>query len=115
MLCSLGTGRTITVADDNKVYAFGSNELGQLGVGKERFITIPTPIVNLPKIQKVSCGYWFTICIDFDGFMWSFGDNMYGQLGTGDKKHYNTPQKISKIPPVKTVAWIKSCIANNKG
>ena len=53
---------------------------------------VPTPIPNLPKISKISCGYNFTVCVDYEGFIWSFGENYYGQLGTGTKTNFNVPQ-----------------------
>ena len=77
---------------------------GQLGLGHNNDVSLPTPIPNLPKINTVSCGAFFTICVDYEGFIWSFGENDSGQLGTGNTTNSNVPQKILNIPPVLSVA-----------
>ena len=104
-----GALHTITFSDTN-VYSFGSNTQGQLGLGHNNDVLLPTPIPNLPKINMISCGAQFTVCVDHEGFIWSFGENNAGQLGTGNKTNctisYDVPQKIQDIPPVHSVAWI---------
>ena len=120
---SCGFDHTITLSDDGTAHAFGRNEYGelglsesaslhsfgknaagQLGLGHNNDISLPTPIPNLPKINMVSCGDYFTICVDYEGFMWSFGKNDNGQLGTGNTTNFNVPQKIEDIPPVLSVS-----------
>ena len=63
-------------------------------LGHNKDVSLPTPIPNLPKINMISCGAYFTVCVDYEGFMWSFGQNNYGQLG----------QKLINIPPVLSVS-----------
>ena len=103
MACACGEEHTITLSDDGTLHSFGRNTEGQLGLGHNKNVSLPTPIPNLPTIKDISCGYHFTVCIDREGFMWSFGQNSYGQLGTGNKTHFNVPQKILEIPPVLSV------------
>ena len=95
---------TITLSNDGTLYSFGSNQYGQLGLGHNHDVSLPTPIPNLPQISLVSCGYDFTVCVDCEGFMWSFGENNAGQLGTGNTTTFNVPQKIQDIPPVLSVS-----------
>ena len=104
MACSCGQYHTITLTDDGTAYSFGRNYDGQLGLGYNENISLPTPIPNLPQINMVSCGGYFTVCVDDEGFIWSFGKNDSGQLGTGDKTNSNVPQKILNIPPVISVS-----------
>ena len=101
--CS-GEHHTITLSNDGTLYSFGYNHYGQLGLGHNNDVSLPTPIPNLPQISLISCGYRFSVCVDHEGFMWSFGDNEYGQLGTGNKTNFNVPQKIHDIPPVLSVS-----------
>ena len=103
MACACGFQHTITLADDGTAHAFGRNDDGQLGLGNNNQVSLPTPIPNLPQISLISCGNSFTVCVDCDGFMWSFGDNKCGQLGTGNTTNFNVPQKIQDIPPVLSV------------
>ena len=100
----VGLYHTITLSDDGTVYSFGRNNEGELGLGHNQNVPLPTPIPNLPKINQVSCGWNFTVCVDHEGFIWSFGTNNYGQLGTGNKTNFNVPQKLLNIPPVLSVS-----------
>ena len=103
MACACGSFHTITLSEDG-IHAFGKNGAGQLGLGHNTDVSLPTPIPNLPKISLVSCGFNSTVCVDYDGFIWSFGLNKYGQLGTGNTTDFNVPQKLQDIPPVYSVS-----------
>ena len=104
MACACGFDHTVTIADDGTAHSFGLNYYGQLGLGHNNNVSLPTPIPNLPKIMQISCGAYFTVCVDDEGFMWSFGENSAGQLGTGNNTNFNVPQKILDIPPVLSVS-----------
>ena len=104
MAACCGSDHTITLSNDGTLYSFGKNHKGQLGLGHNDDVSLPTPIPNLPKISKISCGLYFAVCVDCEGFMWSFGFNNFGQLGTGNKTKFNVPQKILSIPPVLSVS-----------
>ena len=100
----VGSYHTITLSDDGTAHSFGRNEEGALGLGHNQNVPLPTPIPNLPKISKISCGRNFTVCVDYEGFIWSFGENNSGQLGTGNKTDFNVPQKLLDLPPVLSAA-----------
>ena len=84
MAVCCGEYHTITLSNDGTLHSFGYNTQGQLGLGHNNNVSLPTPIPNLPKINQISCGSRFTVCVDCEGFMWSFGSNNSGQLGTGN-------------------------------
>ena len=104
--CTSGENHTITLSNDGTVYAFGVNTCGQLGLIQEQGnqVSIPTPILDLPKIKEISCGAGFTACVDYEGFLWTFGNNYNGQLGTGNKTNCYAPVKILNIPLVFSVS-----------
>ena len=104
MACASGVHHTVTLSDDGTIHSFGKNMEGQLGLGHNKNVALPSRIPNLSKIREISCGNCFTICIDYKGFMWSFGQNNNGQLGTGNTTNFNVPQKIQEIPPVQSVS-----------
>ena len=106
--CVSGEYHTITLSDDGIAHSFGRNNDGELGLGHNNNVYLPTPIPNLPQINLISCGMYFTVCVDDEGFIWSFGSNNCGQLGIGlnlnDPPKFNVPQKIFGIPPVVSVS-----------
>ena len=104
MTACCGAYHTITLSNDGTLYSFGYNAEGQLGLGHNNDVSLPTPIPNLPKITQISCGFRFAVCVDHEGFMWSFGENNNGQLGTGNTRNLNVPQKVKEIPPVVSVS-----------
>ena len=95
---------SITLSNDGTLHSFGSNNNGELGIGHNKDVSVPTPIPNLPQINMISCGAEITVCVDYEGFIWSFGGNKRGQLGTGNTTNFNVPQKIQDIPPVVSVS-----------
>ena len=104
MACACGFRHTITLSGDGTAHSFGRNEEGELGLGHNNDVSLPTPIPNLPQINMISCGTNFTVCVDHEGFIWSFGGNNCGQLGTGNTTNFNVPQKLLNIPPVLSVS-----------
>ena len=104
MAACCGVCHTMSLSNDGTLHSFGCNQHGQLGLGHNNYLLLPTPIPNLPQISMISCGYEFTVCVDCEGFMWSFGGNTSGQLGTGNTTKFNVPQKILDIPPVLSVS-----------
>ena len=122
MYCKTGRIHTICLSDDGIVYGLGYRGGGQLGITLFMdldievevnwemsgsyivYVSNPTPITSLPKIQQISCGMDFTVCIDEEGSVWSFGNNLHGQLGIGNKIMERTPQQIPNIPPMKSVS-----------
>ena len=102
--CACGYSHTITLSNDGTVHSFGYNRRGELGLGHNNDVYLPTPIPNLPQINMVSCGGFFTVCVDYEGFVWSFGDNYGHTLGTGNTLYCNVPLKIQDIPPVLSVS-----------
>ena len=98
-ITSFGCGMDHSVCLDNNgnVYSFGSNEFGQLGIGKSKFIlnhTHKPRKVNLPPIKQVSCGNNFAICISEEGGLFSFGCNKLGQLGLENNKSSKSPKQL---------------------
>ena len=50
-----------TQSDDGTAHSFGRNFEGELGLGHNYDVSLPTPIPNLPKINMISCGDYFTV------------------------------------------------------
>ena len=105
---------------EGNVYTFGSNEYGQLGVGKDKEVlpfTHEPQKVDIPPCKQISCGYDFTVCLSEKGELYSFGYNECGQLGIGSAIDCNFPQKIELLEDIDFVecgeAFVICKIKNN--
>lgn len=99
----------------DNVWGFGSNDVGQLGLGKdikqqEEFVLI------LKNIKQVLASESFSICLDNEGDVWGFGDNQEGQLGIGDTTLADTPVCAVQGYNIKQIAVghdFTLCLAEN--
>ncbi|XP_043216160.1 X-linked retinitis pigmentosa GTPase regulator-like [Amphibalanus amphitrite] len=69
----------------HRVFSFGSNEFGQLGLGHTKSVTRPSCVKALKSelCSAVGCGKSHTVIGTEDGKLFAFGLNQDGQLGLG--------------------------------
>ena len=81
----------------NKIYVWGNNEVGELGLGDRINRYSPTErILNIgAEIESIGCGSSHTIISLKSGECYSWGDNDCGQLGLGDTE--DTKCTLNKI------------------
>jgi RCC1 and BTB domain-containing protein len=86
-ICIFGeTGNEVLiVTEEDKVYSFGNNKNGCLGLGHKNEIQEPTIVEELCNKQIVNIAYGFRHCIALSksGDLYAWGNNSYGQLGNG--------------------------------
>lgn len=70
----------ILILKGGHVYSFGYNSYGQLGLGDNKSVDIPTK-VNINGAIKVSCGNVHTCLLLNTNCAYMCGNNEYGQLG----------------------------------
>lgn len=85
---SVAAGRrhTCAILDNNTLKCWGSNWLGQLGIGTNSDTNAPGPTTNLGLFRlakSVTVGNTHTCAILTDDTVKCWGDNAYGQLGLG--------------------------------
>src|SRR5579864_3758564 len=56
---SCGLDHTILLSD--KIYVWGQNDNGQLGLGHEKNVTSPTELILPMDIKSISCGWYHNI------------------------------------------------------
>ncbi len=98
VLVSCGRFYTMAIITDSanktKLYAWGQNYNGQLGLGDYNGRHAPQK-VNLQNVIAVSCGSHHTMAINSINEIYAWGSNSYGQLGLGDTWAWSTPHKIN--------------------
>src|ERR1019366_6988494 len=104
-----GNAHTMVIAD-GKIYSFGWNEFGQLGLGDINVRYYPTLIpglINL-NVSYISCGSKHTAVIA-DELLYTFGNNEKGELGLGDRDPRLVP---TLVPTLNNVMYV-SCGFDN--
>lgn len=99
---SCGDEHTGVVTEKGRVFMFGSNNWGQLGLGHENNVDKPSCVKSIKheKVRLIACGRYHTLLATERGNLYSFGCNSDGQLGLGDdatKSFYSLPVKIESI------------------
>jgi RCC1 and BTB domain-containing protein len=119
IVCVFGVNgnEVLLVTKDDKVYAFGENRNGCLGLSTFNRIVEPTKVDILCNkgINKLSYGLCHVMALTSGGEVYSWGDNNYGQCCNGSKDKstpsmkrqnsgYNCPKLIND--------WLKKPIAD---
>ncbi|XP_020769337.1 X-linked retinitis pigmentosa GTPase regulator isoform X4 [Odocoileus virginianus] len=83
---SCGDEHSAVITGNNKLFMFGSNNWGQLGLGSKATVKKPTCVKALKpeKVKFVACGRNHTLVLTGGGKVYATGGNNEGQLGLGD-------------------------------
>ena len=94
---SAGAVHALVLTESGKVYAWGRNNYGQLGIGNTTNKNVPTLItaLNGKKIISIAAGDNHSLAMDDAFNVYSWGRNNYGQLGLGNITNRNTPIPVS--------------------
>lgn len=88
-MLATGDDHSMALAKTGKLYAWGANANGQLGLGRIDPQASPTHIARLPAtlgITGFACGSRHSLVVTGGGKqVWAFGSNVYGQLGIGQQ------------------------------
>ncbi|XP_076467036.1 X-linked retinitis pigmentosa GTPase regulator-like isoform X2 [Babylonia areolata] len=95
-----GDEHTALVAESGRVFMFGPNDYGQLGIGPPKIANRPTCIKSLKheKSKLVACGRSHTIIATESGNIYTFGANGEGQLGVEGVADSNMPKHLDTLP-----------------
>jgi len=95
---SAGLWHTLALDDDGKVWAWGSNDKGQLGTGESTTEKLyPVQVTGLDNVISVSAGAHHNLALKNDGTVWVWGDNSSQQQGNGNAniyKYESTPKQV---------------------
>lgn len=94
-----GSNHSLAVTTTGKVFAWGSNEYGQLGDGTTRDRHRPVA-VRLPagiRVVAVGACYNYSVALTSAGRVLAWGHNRSGQLGDGSRRSSDVPVPV-KLP-----------------
>ena len=106
---AVGTNHTMVRLSNGQVWAWGSNDRGQLGISNN-FAAInntPTQVPLAGSASYIAAGYNSSYAI-IGGQLFAWGDNTHGQLGVapantpGNRRH--TPALVPGLPVVNQVS-----------
>jgi alpha-tubulin suppressor-like RCC1 family protein len=83
---SSGTFHIVAIDEKNRLWGYGSNQSGQLGLGKENSYYHTDYFVPLSEDtdwEYIVCSAAYTFAVKKDGTLWATGQNEDGQLGFG--------------------------------
>lgn len=77
-----------------KLYVWGQNVRGQLGLGNTTLQNTPVQLGSDTNWNIISMGYRFSGAVKQNGTLWTWGQNDYGQLGLSDKTDRSSPTQV---------------------
>jgi alpha-tubulin suppressor-like RCC1 family protein len=90
-----GGAHAVALRSDGSLWAWGSNDAGQLGLGEAAStVAAPTQVGGDTDWAIVAGGDSHTLALQTDSTLWGWGYNGNGQLGLGDKKQRLAPTKV---------------------
>jgi hypothetical protein len=109
-------GFALALASDGTVWAWGINDLGQLGDGTTTDRHSPRPVVGLDHVTAVAAGWSFSLALRDDGTVRAWGRNYEGQLGNGaDIPFSATPLQVGGLYGVSRIAACNHGLALRPG
>lgn len=94
-----GWRHTMALTDDGKLYGWGWNKFGQVGVGDNIDHCLPQ-LVQFPnneKVVQIACGWRHTLAVTERQNVFSWGRGTNGQLGHGESADRNVPKIIEAL------------------
>lgn len=98
---AVGLSHSLALKSDGSVWAWGSNNIGNLGNPAITGPTsVPVPVVGLgsgSEVISITAGGNFSLALKADGTIWAWGNNNNGQLGIGSTINQSVPVEVKAV------------------
>lgn len=109
-LLSVGDNHCLAVTEDGRMFSWGANANGQLGLGRLSDQATPQLVKELQGfgVAALACGARHSLAVTHDGSkIWAWGSNVQGQLGIGPNNSGEGYQR--------TLPSLIAALSNKKG
>uniref|UniRef100_A0A8B9HED0 X-linked retinitis pigmentosa GTPase regulator n=1 Tax=Astyanax mexicanus TaxID=7994 RepID=A0A8B9HED0_ASTMX len=98
-MLAAGSNTSAALMQDGKLYVWGDNSEGQIGLGKEAGAATPRDLSVGRRVAWVSCGYYHSAFVTVDGALFTFGERDSGKLGLSPAQlpNHKVPQHVEGI------------------
>jgi alpha-tubulin suppressor-like RCC1 family protein len=99
-----GEAFSLALTSDGSVWAWGSNDQGQLGDNTTTNSDAPVPVAGLTGVTQIAAGSTFGLALRSDGTVWAWGLNGQGELGNGTTTSSSVPVQVTGLSRVTQIA-----------
>jgi alpha-tubulin suppressor-like RCC1 family protein len=101
-----GNTHALALRADGTVWAWGSNNYGELGNGQTSIYgaAIPVQVTGLSGVTAISAGGSYAVALKNDGTVWAWGYNGSGQLGNGTTTSSSTAAMVPGLSGVVAIS-----------
>ena len=99
-----GGAHSLARSADGRLWAWGDNSYGQLGLGPTPSQSTPTLVAALAGVRSIVAGTDHSLALKDDGTVWAWGRNATGALGDGTQTDRSVPQQVAGLADVVAIA-----------
>ncbi|XP_047457070.1 X-linked retinitis pigmentosa GTPase regulator [Mugil cephalus] len=98
-MLSAGLNTSAALTEDGRLFMWGDNSEGQIGLGDEGFAADPREVRIGEAVTWVSCGYHHSAFVTVHGDLFTFGKSANGRLGLQAEQlaNHRVPQRVQGI------------------
>jgi alpha-tubulin suppressor-like RCC1 family protein len=99
-----GFAHSLAVDNQGRLWGWGQNDHGQLGLGDGLTRLLPTQSKNISGLIALAAGWNHSLAIRSDGRVLAWGVNSQNQLGLSGSADLSTPAEVPNLPAMQAVA-----------
>ena len=109
-----GVNHSLMLTSLGRIYAWGNNASGQLGIGTFQDQLEPIEITHFfmldtdESLISIGAGNRFSIALSSEGKVFAWGNNQYGAIGDGSFSNTYLPKRVTQLSQLDAQDKIKS-------